>query len=303
MSKRDSLNQYANYLDPKHELDLSQILASRDKRKEEEKTLQNERAKIAVKEAELKAVKDKYQQNPFKSNTVSTIESEITKAREDFQVMITKRIASEIKDPFIDSQYGASRDNLKPDIANIPGLFDESTALRAVLKDYAAKVKLKAVEIKNAPSVIEADKLAAQLQNSHNQEFAKIKIQMQEIPIKMVEKVKKALDVPQIPQPIPVANHAQPELSELEKLKSELALERKKIQDLEMMNKIILGQNVDLSKDKNYWQVKCEKKDAKVKELKLQLDELKLLADYVQHNPEDPVVMQMAGMMNDSDSD
>ena len=69
------------------------------------------------------------------------------------------------------------------------------------------------------------------------------------------------------------------------------------------MNKIILGQNVDLMKDKNYWQVKFEKKDAKVKKLTQELEEFKFQADNAQHNPvvEDPAEMQVAGAIVESD--
>jgi hypothetical protein len=285
------------------ESEFNHLYALRDKRNEKQQADQAEYDKTAKKEEDLKAIRDKYQYNPLKINAISTIEKEIAKAQEDFQVMITKKIASEVKDPFIDPQFGASRDNLRPDIANIPNLFDDSAAIRKALSEHLANVRVKANEIRGATNISNADKLLIQLQNFHQQEFIlKIKAQMQEVPTRMVDKIKKVSDVPQMPQFVPVTSPAQVELSEFEKLKFELALERKKIQDLETMNKIILGQNVDLMKDKNYWQEKFEKKDAKVKKLTQELEEIKFQADNAQHNPiENPTEMQVAGANIESD--
>jgi hypothetical protein len=289
------------------EQDFNYLYTLRDQRNEKQQAVQSKQAEAAQKEASLKAVRDKYQHNPLKNSPITVIEQEITKAREDFQSMVTTKIASEIKDPFIDPQFGASRDNLRADIANIPSLFDDSAALRKTLSEHLAHVRLKASEIRGATNLNDADKLLTQLQNFHQQEFTlKIKAQMQEIPTRMVEKIKKALDVPPIPEFVPLASPMQVELSELEKLKSELALERKKIQDLEMMNKIILGQNVDLMKDKNYWQEKFAKKDAKVKKLTEELQEIKFQADntdLMQYNPivTDSAEMKVMGANVESD--
>jgi hypothetical protein len=160
---------------------------------------------------------------------------------------------------------------------------------------HSANVRLKANEIRNATNLIDADKLSVQLQNFHMQEFtSKIKIQMQDVPTRMVEKIKKELDVPQIPEFELKASHAQAELSEFEKLKLELAIERKKTQDLEAINKIILSQN--------YWQEKFDKKDSKVKKLKSELQEFKFQADNAQHNPiEDPAEMKVMSASVESD--
>ena len=211
------------------EPNLDHLTKLRDQRNEKQQAAQIAYDKIEKKEADLKAVKDKYQNNPLKMNALTTILKEIKDAQADYQNTLTATIAKEIKDPFIDPQYGASRDNFKSDIANIPGLFDDSIAVRKAISDHSNIVNAKACEIRNASNLSTADKLFEELQNFHRQEYSfKIKIQMHDIPFKMVEKIKKALDVPQIPEFVPVASHAQPEPTELEKLKSELALEQKK---------------------------------------------------------------------------
>ena len=108
------------------------------------------------------------------------------------------------------------------------------------------------------------------MEEFHRKNFSLIKFEMNEVPVKMVEKINKVLN----PAPVNI-NPPSNSTSQAGEGGNETEVQKllRTIAELKIKNKELASDKADLAEDKKYWKNKAIKKGVKVKQLKQQLNQ------------------------------